>query len=506
MMRFLCCLLVLALAIVPAAGCGGSGGGGGGPIGFGGIGVAFLHAAIGTGSCRAHSTATFPDGSCVVVGQYSGMASFGLGDPNFTTLAGLGLRGIFVARYNADGTIEWAKSAGGALVDNATGVATFADGSCVVTGSFEGLATFGLGEANVTNLNDGDTMGDVFVARFNADGTLAWAKRAGGTGSEYGTNIATLSDGSSYVTGKIESSAVFGPGEGNATTLVSAGSDDIFVARYNANGTLSWAKRAGGASQDLAGGIDTLSDGSCLLASFFESATTIYGPGELGQTTLTSAGIFDVCLARYNANGTLAWAKHVVAGPSFDEAADLAAFSDGSCVIGGFFRDTAVFGPGDPNQTMLTSITSTNDAFVARFAADGSLQWARQSGGSAHGDIVRAISALPDGSCAAGGSFSGLALFNVGRPDQLPAIAEGAIDTFVARYGATGSLIWLRTGGGTTDDRGHGVAAHADGSIAACGVFENSAVFNPGLLDETSLFGISLTSAYIVRYDFDGGL
>ena len=73
---------------------------------------------------------------------------------------------------------------------------------------------------------------------------LLWAKRAGGTNTENALGIAVDGAGNSYVTGIFGSfsSATFGPGETNETTLTSAGFEDIFVAKYDASG----AKRAGG--------------------------------------------------------------------------------------------------------------------------------------------------------------------------------------------------------------------------------------------------------------------
>ena len=63
-----------------------------------------------------------------------------------------------------------------------------------------------------------------------------------------------LSDGSSLVTGMFGGTATFGPGEPEETTLTPAGGANIFVARYNPDGTLAWAKRAGGERYHWVGG------------------------------------------------------------------------------------------------------------------------------------------------------------------------------------------------------------------------------------------------------------
>ncbi|MHC5044579.1 MAG: hypothetical protein ACYTGI_19650, partial [Planctomycetota bacterium] len=162
-------------------------------------------------------------------------ATFGPGEAGETDLTSAGGHDIFVARYNTDGTLAWAKRAGGADSDRGIGIAALADGSCVVTGLFAAAATFGPGEVGETVLTSAGGY-DVFVARYNADGTLAWAKRAGGADYDEGHGIAALADESCVVTGRFGAAATFGPGEAGETVLTSAGSAEIFVARYNADG------------------------------------------------------------------------------------------------------------------------------------------------------------------------------------------------------------------------------------------------------------------------------
>ncbi len=95
-------------------------------------------------------------------------------------------------------------------------------GHSYVTGSFRGSATFGPGETNETTLTSAGGI-DIFVAKYDAAGALVWAKRAGGTGSDFGRGTAVDGSGNSYVTGFFgafgSAAATFGPGETNETTL-----------------------------------------------------------------------------------------------------------------------------------------------------------------------------------------------------------------------------------------------------------------------------------------------
>ena len=104
-------------------------------------------------------------------------------------------------------------------------------------------------------------------------------------------------------TGWFVNSALFGAGEVNQTTLVSAGGSDVFLAKYKPDGTLVWARRAGGsfvgALSDLALGIAALSDGTAFVTGKFTDTAT-FGLGELNQTSLNSAGSYDVFISRFN--------------------------------------------------------------------------------------------------------------------------------------------------------------------------------------------------------------
>jgi hypothetical protein len=72
------------------------------------------------------------------------------------------------------------------------------------------------------------------VAKYDREGALLWATRAGGAGSDTALGIATTERGDSLVAGGFRGIATFGEGEPNETTLTSPGptDTDIFVAKY----------------------------------------------------------------------------------------------------------------------------------------------------------------------------------------------------------------------------------------------------------------------------------
>jgi len=137
--------------------------------------------------------------------------------------------------------LAWAKKSGGANVDVSQGVAVLPDGSAVVTGYFQGTATFGPGEPTQVDFTSYGLY-DIFVARYNRYGDLVWAKQAGDLGEDLGTAVAALPDGSVVVTGSFQGTADFG----GANLITDSATSDIFLAKYNADGSTAWAVSAGG--------------------------------------------------------------------------------------------------------------------------------------------------------------------------------------------------------------------------------------------------------------------
>jgi hypothetical protein len=390
-----------------------------------------------------YGVAALPDGGALVTGSFEDSVTLGEGEANETTFDMADGRDGFLAKYNADGTLAWAKQIAGTGRQGCSDIAALPSGGCLVVGWFDDPVTFAPGEANQTTLTAYTYVCTVFVARYDSNGSLVWAKHVGGGGeSGYGERIAALSDGGALVTGHFgDATAIFGPGDPNETTLTCEGWQDAFVAKYNPSGTLAWVKRVGGAGAAEGTAISALSDGSGVVTgSFYGSAT--FGQGESTETTLTAAGSleWDIFVAKYNSDGTLAWAKRAGCAHT-DASVAVEALSDGSVVLAGSYRiSPATFGEGEPNETVLTC-AGWDDMFVAKYASDGALAWARRAGGT-DVDLAVGVAALADGGALVTGCFggpnepppSGTATFGEGEPNETMLTSEGGADLFLARF------------------------------------------------------------------------
>src|SRR5207245_972846 len=82
---------------------------------------------------------------------------------------------------------------------------------------------------------------EAFVAKYASNGSLVWVKRAGGQPNALVQGFGVVVDalGNSIVTGGFNGNVTFAPGENNPITFIGKGG---FIAEYDPNGTLVWAK------------------------------------------------------------------------------------------------------------------------------------------------------------------------------------------------------------------------------------------------------------------------
>ena len=100
---------------------------------------------------------------------------------------------VATAAHAAAGDLLWARSAGGSGWDYGWGIAVDAAGNALVTGRFQGSATFGAGEANETTLTSAGH-NDIFIAKYTGvppseQPDLAIAKRASPLPARVGQNL-----------------------------------------------------------------------------------------------------------------------------------------------------------------------------------------------------------------------------------------------------------------------------------------------------------------------------
>jgi len=361
------------------------------------------------------------------------------------TLMNTGSSDIYVVKYDTYGNVLWAASAAGLDLDAPRSIAVDASGNAYITGNFYSpTLTFG----SYTLTNSGVHL---FLAKFDSNGNVAWAKSAGGTAAEYATSVAVDSFGNPYLTGYADNSII----TFDTINLVNTG---VFIVKYDFNGNALWAHTAGGGTGTNydAESIAVDASGNAYIEGNYDG-TMIFG-----SITLSSAGLYDVFLAKYNVNGAVQWARSA-GGANYEYANSNAVDLLGNSYITGYFMDSlTIIG----NDTLVYK--GVDDIFLAKYDASGNVLWATSAGDTY---LEHAISVTADtmGNSYIAGFFND-STFTIGSTTLVNA-SRGHDESFVAKYDPNGNVLWAKSASGMDSDEANSVATDALGNVYLAGSF-----------------------------------
>ncbi|GAB3587516.1 hypothetical protein [Hymenobacter daeguensis] len=203
-----------------------------------------------------------------------------------------------------------------------------------------------------------------------------------------------------------------------------------------------------------------------------------------GSTTLTSVGVYDLFVAKWNpVSASFEWA--VRTGGAANDQVNAVTVSSAGIYIAGYTQSTLLnFGPstlGPNNGT---------DAFVAKISPAGNFVWALAVSGNGF-DEALALAASGNTVYLGGHSTSTTLTFGALSAANAGAINSGTDDGFVAKIsdgGTSASYAWARAVGGTANDAVRALAvAGTDvlvaGSFGGTGVFGSFSLSSAGYQD-----------------------
>ncbi|WP_437485403.1 hypothetical protein WME75_00780 [Sorangium sp. So ce1014] len=328
----------------------------------------------------------------------------------------------FVAVFTADGDHVWSTRIGADAYQYADSIAMDAAGNVVVAGSFH--QQISLCGATLTSTDELGSL-DSFIVKFDPAGHCLWSKHFDGYTEVH--NVALDASGSIVLAGSFGSYLVEALDLGGGP-LISAGRDDIFVAKLDAAGEHLWSKRFGDAAIQRAYGVAVDGAGDIVISG------TFLGSVDFGGGPLVSAGGFEYLesgsvtwggnafVTKLNPAGELLWAKRLGQhGPQ--TALDVATTVDGDIAITGFMYGDVDFGTG-------LMVCTYGDAFVAKLDATGTVRWVKHTGDRGH-QYGYSTGMDAAGNVFAAGPFLGTIDFGTG-PLVNPRFA---LDLFLAKFG-----------------------------------------------------------------------
>lgn len=381
-------------------------------------------------------------GNSFIAGGFDGAISFGNEE-----LVSSGLSDAFLAKFSGDGEPLWSRQFGDAGEQSALGLTVDAAGDVVIAGDFTSTIDFGGGSLVSAGEND------IFIAKFGADGSFLWGKRFGDAADQHVGAIAVDGDSGIVITGSFKGELDFG-----GAPLMSAGKDDVFVAKLSGSGDYVWSTRFGDINNDQSGtSVAVESTGAVIVTGGFTGAMDI-GSG------LTAEGLSDAFVAKLaGANGDVIWSKGVGSLGGNEGGQHISSFESGEILlVGGFNQSLEIV--GDP----ISSVGSI-DIFVLKLSNAGEPIWIKGFGsGIADFPFNGAIG--PNGNFVLGGAYGDSIDLGGG-----PLVSVGNGDVFLAEFDGDGNHIWSRHYGGNADSGIiSSVAFSAPGMLFATGWFEGT--------------------------------
>jgi hypothetical protein len=211
-------------------------------------------------------------------GQFYGTIDFGGG-----VLTSAGNNDIYIAKFDAAGNHIWSQGWGDASKQYGHCTITDGSGNVFLVGEFQGTVNFGGGP--LTSAGDYDA----YVAMFDAAGSHIWSRGFGDPTHQRAISAAVDGAGNVVITGDFQGAV--DPGGG---ALASAGSDDVFTAKYDAAGNHMWSHRYGDAGSQIGECVALDNSANVLLTGYFQ------GNLDFGGGVLSSAGGDDIFLAKFS--------------------------------------------------------------------------------------------------------------------------------------------------------------------------------------------------------------
>jgi hypothetical protein len=450
----------------------------------------------------------------------------------------------FLIKYNSSGIAQWATRIPSGSASSVRGIVLDSNGDVYITGSYRSTTSFALINASgdtqvsstITLPASSSTPADAFLVKYNSNGIVQWATAIRGNGTtldDVGFGIAIDATNSVYITGQYRQADIITPltlqdalltadGSGNwqapsgsGVTLPAnvVGSADVFLVKYNSNGTVQWATAIRGnvaSSDDIGYGIAVDSTNSVYITGQYRHQTTSLtlqnasGNGQANSTvtlpinTTTNADIF---LVKYDSNGIVQWATCIrgnVAATAGDIGFGIAVDSTNSVYITGQYRHQTTSltlqnasGNGQANSTVTLPVNSAlqTDVFLVKYNSNGIVQWATAiCGGGSSTETGFGIAVDSTNSVYITGQYrtattvTPLTLQNASGNGQvfssvtLPASVAASTDVFLVKYNSNGIVQWATAicGNGTTSDIGYGIAVDATNSVYITGQYSTA--------------------------------
>jgi len=329
----------------------------------------------GTSHDRAHGVVINGTGEIFIAGKFTGTVDF---DPSGGTDSKVSAGGYdaFLTKFNADETYGWTKTWGSTDRDTVNDLQLGTDGSIYLAGVYRLTVDFDPSGSVDNQTSVG--LDDAFLSKFSSDGTYVWTKSWGSTSNDFSFNLRVNSSNDVYIIGSFQGTVDFDP-TGVTNSIVSAGLEDSYVSKFDANGNYVFTRVWGGVLMDEVLGITIDTGGNYFIGGFF-NGTQDLDPTS-GTDSYVSTGAYDMFVSMFDVNDNYITSKTFGSSTETnwwdDQLYELHAYH-GTLNIVGNYVGTADFDPTSGTDTKIA--VGSGDYFRSTYTTGYTINFDAQSG------------------------------------------------------------------------------------------------------------------------------
>lgn len=344
--------------------------------------------------------------------------------------------------------------------ETATCITEDNNGNIYIGGEFEGTVDFDPTFATNSFVSINNSI-DAYISKFDASGNYLWTKTFGGTSNDYINKIKINSLNELLVLGYFSSTVDFDPSLATQT-LTSAGSSDIFLAKFDLNGNYLDVKKIGGSGSEAASNL-TLDQSGNIFICGKAAAGCDFDPGLAVNTpTFTHTGF----MAKYTPTMGLLF----VANNIGEYATNVQINSSNEIIVGGYFQGTVDFDNSPATYSVQSS--GMRDVFICKYTSTGNFSWLYNVGSTSSDELSDLT--IDNNFIYACGSFQNLIDFD-NSAGTYTLQSNGQRDAFFIKLNHNGNLQTAFNFGGTLSDDATSITKNGSGFTIA--------IYTSGVID-----------------------
>lgn len=254
-----------------------------------------------------------------------------------------------------------------------------------------------------------------------------------------------------------------------------------------------WAKSVGTLDVESGYSITTDTWGNTYVTGGFYSSQLTFGSYTLNNYGIT--GDDDVFIVKYDSAGNVIWAKSA-GGVNFEHGSSITTDAAGNVYVAGGFSSPFI----TCGTQSITNSSNGIDIFILKLDSAGNTLWLQNPIGLSS-DWANGISADTMGNCYVTGYFTSSSI-SFGLYTLTNFGINGVEDFFIAKYDASGNVVWAHSIGGAGTDKGNSIATDANGSSYVTGYFNSTSL----TFGSDTLINKGSDDIFIVKYNAGGNV